>query len=60
MYVHGLASGNNIKREDAIGGLVKLLSLEHLRAQRDKKDFDALNLLEAAKKYFMDFNDIDD
>jgi len=54
MYVYGLADGNQIHREDAIGGLVKLLSSDYLRI-----DFDA-NEFKKFKLSLKDANDISD
>ncbi len=39
MYVFGLSNDNEIRREDAVGGLVKLLSIDYLDAQVDYNDF---------------------
>ncbi len=38
IYVYGLATGEKIKREDAVGGMVKLLTLEHLSGQINNED----------------------
>lgn len=41
MYVYGLFDGEKLTREDAVGGLVKLLTLKHLRGSSTAEELKA-------------------
>ncbi len=45
MYAYGLSTGNEIKREDAAGGLVKLLTLRYLSGQTSAADLEPAKVL---------------
>ncbi|NPV70102.1 MAG: S-layer homology domain-containing protein [Firmicutes bacterium] len=45
MYVHDLATGDEIAREDAVGGMVKLLSLQYLRGYSTAEELEPAKAL---------------
>lgn len=51
MYVYGLASGNTVLREDAAGGMVKLLTIKHLSGSASAAELEPSRAL-------VDLNDI--